>query len=119
MDEETLKEELVNDNILNETSKRLLLEYIENKDEIKNILNQEINDSLCKCFTGRLSRLVNVLNGYSDLVSITISDSEQKNMIMSIGIRTYENREELENYIRQEFETRGFDDVEEWIGYLN
>ena len=87
--------------------------------EIKSILNQEINDSLCKCFTGRLSRLVNVLNGYSDLVSITISDSEQKNMIMSIGIRDYENREELEEYIRREFNERGFEDVEDWIGYLD
>ena len=146
MKEETLKSEILEDDILEETTKRLLLEYIDNKDEhtvigcsfedlmiqvwsiikehpesneIKNILNHKMNDSLCKCFTGRLSRLVNVLNGYSDLVEITISDSEQKNMIMSIGIRTYDNREELEEYIRQEFNDRGFDDVEEWIGYLD
>ena len=146
LDEETLKSEIIKDDILNEKTKRLLLEYIENKDvhsvigctfedlmiqvwsiirehpesnEIKRILNQEINDSICKCFTGRLSRLVNVLNGYSDLVSITISDNEQKNMIMSIGIRTYDNQEELEEYIRREFEERGFEDVDEWIGYLN
>ena len=146
LNEDNLKEEILEDNILEETTKRLLLEYIENKDEhsvigctfedlmiqvwsiikkhhekdeIKSILNQEMSDSLCKCFTGRLSRLVNVLNGYSELVSITISDSEQKNMIMSISIRTYTNREELEEYIRQEFEVRGFDDVNEWIGYLD
>ena len=146
MKEETLKSEILEDNILEETTKRVLLEYIENKDEhtvigctfedlliqvwsiikehpesteIKRILDQEMSDSLCKCFTGRLSRLVNVLNGYSDLVSITISDSEQKNMIMSIGIRTYDNREELEEYIRNEFEERGFDDTEDWLGYLD
>ena len=146
MKEETLKSEILEDDILEETTKRVLFEYIDNKDEhsvigcsfedlmiqvwsiikehpesneIKRILNSEMSDSLCKCFTGRLSRLVNVLNGYSDLVSITISDSEQKNMIMSIGIRTYDNREELEEYIRNEFEERGFNDVEEWLGYLD
>ena len=146
LSEDILKEELVNDEIIEETTKRLLFEYIENKDEhsvigctfedlliqvwsiikehdnkdeIKSILNQEMNDSICKCFTGRLSRLVNVLNGYSDLVSITISDSEQKNMIMSIGIRTYDNQEELEEYIRNEFNERGFEDVDKWIGYLD
>ena len=146
MKEETLKSEILNDNILEETTKRVLLEYIENKDEhtvigctfedlmiqvrsiikehqesneIKRILNSEMSDSLCKCFTGRLSRLVNVLNGYSDLVSITISDSEQKNMIMSIGINNYDNRKELEEYIRNEFEEREFEDVEEWLGYLD
>ena len=31
----------------------------ESKDEIKRILNQEMTDALCMCFTGRISRLLN------------------------------------------------------------
>ena len=45
--------------------------------EIKKTLNTEMEDSLCKCFTGRMSRLVNCLNGYDELVNINISDNEQ------------------------------------------
>ena len=30
-----------------------------NSNEIFNIMNIEMNDALCKCFTGRISRLVN------------------------------------------------------------
>src|SRR5436190_4918527 len=61
--------------------------------EIKFILNQEIKDSLCKCFTGRLVRLINCLNGFSDLVEIHIHDSEQ------IGNIIHLIREKLgENY---------------------
>ena len=34
------------------------------------ILNIEMEDSLCKCMTGRFSRLINVLNGYYDDINI-------------------------------------------------
>ena len=34
------------------------------KDEILKILEEEIKDTICKCFTGRLTRLLNVLNGF-------------------------------------------------------
>ena len=37
------------------------------------ILNQEMEDSLCHCLTGRFSRLINVLNGYFDDIIIYIS----------------------------------------------
>src|SRR3990167_9330043 len=43
------------------------------QDEVKKRLNEEMDDSECKCFTGRISRLVNCLSGYSDKVSIQIS----------------------------------------------
>jgi len=37
----------------------------ESSDDIqKKILNTEMQDILCKCFTERLSRLVNYLNGF-------------------------------------------------------
>ena len=34
-------------------------------------------DSECKCFTGRITRLINCQNGFSDLVKINISDNQQ------------------------------------------
>jgi Leucine-rich repeat (LRR) protein len=45
--------------------------------EIFNVLNQEILDADCKCFTCRMNRIINCLNGFSPLVSINIKDGEQ------------------------------------------
>ena len=45
--------------------------------EIYQVLNTEIKDSECKCFTGRISRLVNCLNGFYRLVS-TKSNSDKQ-----------------------------------------
>jgi Leucine-rich repeat (LRR) protein len=59
------------------------IEQNEHKNEIKKILNIEIHDSICKCFTGRISRLVNCLNGFDKLVNINISDSEQISYIIT------------------------------------
>jgi len=91
---------IVNDPILTNKTKEILIEYSndkniyialnitfnelliavfnrieinEHKDEIKRVLNIEMNDSVCKCFTGRISRLVNCLNGFDELVNIQIS----------------------------------------------
>jgi hypothetical protein len=73
---------------LNITFEELLLyvydriELNKDKDEIKRVLNIEMDESVCKCFTGRISRLVNCLNGFDPLVSINISDSEQISQII-------------------------------------
>ena len=53
-------------------------------DEIKAVLNTEMTDAECKCFTGRISRLVNCLNGFDELVVIKISDNEQIGNVISI-----------------------------------
>jgi hypothetical protein len=50
---------------------------IEEQEEIFKVLNQEIKDADCKCFTGRINRVINCLNGYSSLVNINIKDGEQ------------------------------------------
>jgi hypothetical protein len=52
------------------------------KDEILKVLNIEMTDSVCKCFTGRINRLVNCLNGFDLSVKINISDSEQISQII-------------------------------------
>jgi hypothetical protein len=104
-----LNELIINDQILTEQTKRLLFEYVNCKDvhstlnitfeelllyvfdrielnvdknEIKRLLNTEMDESFCKCFTGRISRLVNCLNGFDPLVSIKISDTEQISQII-------------------------------------
>jgi hypothetical protein len=76
--EETKKilfEYSVNDDIhpvLNITFKELLLNIYSlilknnNYHEIFQIMNIEMNDPSCKCFTGRIDRLVNCLNGFND-----------------------------------------------------
>jgi hypothetical protein len=46
------------------------------------VLNIEMDESVCKCFTGRISRLVNCLNGFDPLVSINVSESEQISQII-------------------------------------
>jgi hypothetical protein len=53
-------------------------------DDIKTVLNSEMTDAECKCFTGRISRLVNCLNGFDELVVIKISDNEQIGNVISI-----------------------------------
>ena len=52
--------------------------------EIQKRLNEEMQESECKCFTGRISRLVNCLSGYSDKVKIKISENEEISNIISI-----------------------------------
>jgi len=95
---------IINNQYLTERTKRLLFEYIddkeihsilhitfeelllsvydfieknENKEELFKIMNEEMTESNCKCFTGRISRLINVLNGYDENIKIHIADNEQ------------------------------------------
>jgi hypothetical protein len=55
-----------------------------NKSKLKLLLNHEMKDAECKCFTGRMNRVVNCLNGFSSLVNIKINDSEQIGNIILI-----------------------------------
>ena len=143
---------IIHDSILNDNTKRLLLEYCDNKDihsktqltfedllcnvwilintldtkdEIKNILNIEINDSECKCFTGRISRLVNSLNGFTDIVNINITDNQQiGNIIVLIKEKlklqnnySIEKHKELviKELIEREFSK---ETIDEWITFI-
>jgi Leucine-rich repeat (LRR) protein len=91
--------------------------------EIKLILNQEMNDAQCKCFTGRMGRVVNCLNGFSPLVNINIKDSDQiGNIIVLIKSQLADNYDVSthKQLVKQELESRGFDDyiIDEWIRYI-
>ena len=140
----------LNDTILTTNTKEALVEYCEDKsihsilnvtfdevlkqimfhilsfdqktqEEIKKRMNEEMLDAQCKCFTGRLSRLVNVLSGYSELVTIHISEAEEIGNIISINREKYgTNLEELKKTVVNELKERGYDDeiIDEWIKYI-
>jgi Leucine-rich repeat (LRR) protein len=121
---------ILNEDLFNNiTFKELLLvvltiiETKPNKNDIYEILNQEINDAECKCLTGRISRLINVLNGQDDRIIINISDKEQiGNIIVLIRNNlgndyTVEKHKEL---VIKELKERGFNEdvINEYVNYI-
>ncbi|ATZ80670.1 leucine rich repeat protein [Bodo saltans virus] len=146
---ESLKTHILNNNLLEEQTKQLLFEYCEDatvhsvlnitfeellisvydfilnhkdKDEIFAVVNKEMTDSLCKCFTGRITRLINSLNGFDDNIVINISDAEQ---IGNIFIMIKQNLELEEKYsddlfkeiVTKELQERNYDEatIKQWI----
>lgn len=94
--------------------------------EIMKVLSQEIMESECKCFTGRISRLVNSLNGFSDKVKVEISNNTQLSTILS---RTQEligkaNSEEEISKIKSDtisnLQERGIskEEIDSWMEHL-
>ncbi len=121
---------ILNEDLFNNiTFKELLLvvltiiETKENKNDIYEILNQEINDAECKCLTGRISRLINVLNGQDDRIIINISDKEQiGNIIVLIKNNlgndyTVKKHKEL---VIKELKERGFNEeiINEYVSFI-
>ena len=91
----------------------------ENKTDLCNVLNQEINDGLCMCFTGRLTRLLNCLTGFYDDIELQISDSEQiTNIIMAL--KNKYNGEQLVEQVKAELQDRKYpvEVINEWLEYL-
>ncbi len=52
------------------------------KSELKKILEEQIADSECKCFTGRFNRTLSVLVGFFDDIKINISDKSRISAIV-------------------------------------
>lgn len=86
-------------------------------------VNEDMKQALCKCFTGRINRIINSLNGFSDLVKIEIGDNSQiSNIIIIIKSRlgdeyTIEKHKEL---VKKELLERGYESktIDEWISYI-
>ena len=147
---EEMNEEIVSNEVLTEVTKRLLLEYCgddsihgvmgitfkelllavwsiirENKEgnEIIGIMNTEMADADCKCFTGKMSRLINCLNGYDDRVVITMAENDQIGNIIIIEKEKMGEEYDVEKHkdnVRLAMEERGYkkETIEEWIGYI-
>ncbi len=141
---ETVKNEIINSEILTEQTKREILNYcddpsehstylitysdlliyvwsrIRNKNEILKVLNQEISDGLCMCFTGRMTRLLNVLVGFYDDIELQISDSEQiTNIIMSLKNKIFDEQQ-LKEAVKKELLERQYSEaiINEWLEYI-
>ena len=103
-----------------------LIEHPNNKckEEIYKVLEQEMSDSICKCFTGRMSRLVNCLNGFDNNISVTISSNEQLSTIVllikeKLGLAY--TVEEHKRLLELEMKDREYTEevIQEWLTYLD
>jgi len=144
--------ELVSSVVLSDKTKRLLIEYCEDdsvhgvigitfkelllsvwsiirdhkdSDEILAIMNTEMDDADCKCFTGKMSRLINCLNGYDDRVAITMAENDQIGNIIIIEKEKLEiegryTTESHKDNVRLAMEERKYplDIIEEWSSYI-
>jgi len=149
---EKCRKEFLDCQYLQEITKRQLQEYTDNPDqhsvyyvtfadvfirvwkrimrhpekvEILKRLDEEMNDALCMCFTGRLTRLVNVLSGFYPDIEIRIGTNEQISNII-IGLkRKYGNSETEKEKLKEEFvkemKERDYDQetIDEWKSYLD
>ena len=141
-----VKDEILNNDVLTEQTKRELMNYCDdqtahstylityadlltyvwsrisksvNKLELCKVLNQEISDGLCMCFTGRLTRLLNCLTGFYDDIELQISDSEQITNII-ISLKNKYNEKQLVEQVKAELIDRKYsnDVINEWLSYL-
>ena len=94
--------------------------------EIFKILNQEIKDADCKCFTGRMNRIINCLNGFSPLVVINIKDGEQiGNIIILVKTKLkLTNSYTIEQHkieVEKELLERNYDieTIRTWLEYID
>jgi hypothetical protein len=147
LNNEQLIEIITENETLNDTTKRLLFEHMEDKnihsvigvtfnelllnvislifkhehkDEILNILNIEMQESNCKCFTGRMSRLVNCLNGFDPNVQIKIADNEQiANVILQIKKKN-QDVEIIKAKVNKRLRELGYDNetIDSWMEHI-
>jgi hypothetical protein len=95
---------------------------LDEQKEIRQRLNEEMQDANCRCFTGRISRLVNCLSGYSDKVKIQITETEEIGNIISVimnkrGIKTIEM---LKEEVILALKERGYNDeiISMWLEHV-
>ena len=79
-----------------------------------------MNDSICKCFTGRMNRLVNVLNGFDSRVIIKIADSDAIANVITMLQKKYTNIMELKEAVYKELIERGYEEtvIKDWIDFI-
>jgi Leucine-rich repeat (LRR) protein len=95
----------------------------ETQNEIYNCLDSEIRDSVGKCFTGKITRLVNALNGFSSLVHIGMSDvdfiiSVIKNAKQELG-QEYTIQKHIE-IVRGRLQAEKFSEqvIQDWLDHI-
>jgi hypothetical protein len=80
-------------------------------------LDEEMMESECKCFTGRMSRLVNVLVGFFSDINITISNNERIGAIISSILNGGEMTDELKDVCRRTLKEAEIEDdeISKWL----
>jgi Leucine-rich repeat (LRR) protein len=145
IDKDKLVQDILNDSVLD--CKEQMLEYINIPDihstlqvsfldvfllvwqritnhreanELKSILNTEMKDALCVCFTGRITRIVNCLNGFYDDIQIHISNNEQISNIISSIMKNESNIEKIKETFIKEMREREYSDevITTWLSYI-
>ena len=142
---------LLENKLLSEKSKQLIFEYIasqeihcvlsitfgelllnlysiviknENRDEIFKILSEEMQNAECKCFTGRVNRLVSCLAGFDSNIQIQISEGEQiSNIISQIKKKLEEDSNysiELHKKVANEHLLELYEQsiIDDWLKYI-
>ena len=80
----------------------------ENSHEIFQKMNTEMSDPLCKCFTGRIGRLVNCLSGFDNKIQINISNNKKiENMLL------LKNKYDIKNILLEKKYELNI--IEEWL----
>ncbi len=102
----------------------IIREHSERKEIIK-VLNQEMVDSIDKCFVGKISRLINCLNGFDPRVVIEIDIKEQITNVIALIQMKLENNNEytVEKHHELAIEAlreRNIDEetIKLWISYI-
>jgi hypothetical protein len=100
-----------------------VLDYInrhDSKQDLLRILQDEMIASEHKCFQGRLSRLINVINGYCSDVNINISHNEQIGNIVIMLKSRCKDLDELTSLFTKEMHEREYetDVIDEWIMHI-
>lgn len=93
-----------------------------NKRELLKILDANIQDSECSCFTGRFNRTLSTLVGFYDDIQINISDNSRINAIIlqvKDTIKPYDPVKHKE-LVRTALLEAGYDSevIKDWIEYI-
>lgn len=87
------------------------------KNDMIKRLDNELEDSENKCYTGRFTRMINVLIGYYPDMMVSISDNERISGIIVGILNGNEMTEELREKCKKTLTDAGFTDeiIEEWL----
>lgn len=98
----------------------LFIQNSEHKKELIKILKEQIKESIGLCFTGKISRLISVLDGYCDEIHIGISVNEQINNKAYLLYNQYSDNiqkynEEIITLLQNEYPEISIHERQQWI----
>jgi len=103
------------EDIFNHVMNRII--HSNHKDELLKRVHEEIKDSLNLCFTGKITRLVNSLNGFFSDIHIGIADNEQIENLIICSLK----KEYPKDFFKKEMIERGYDNdiIQTYLSYID